>query len=1529
MSADGYNETILLDCNRRSSDEYLADPYSSEKSIFSNKVGDGLQLNIGDKVALHSAYVSGRGVGGDVIELKGDFFDKDTYQLPFTNVKSIISDISASMGFGKDRDTVTDISASYKTYSLLDNEVNVSVGFYTNVNGENYFHCPRRFDKHYPESLLTSSTEDQNWTWEYKTCYNQNGTTSTSASTTYQTIDTGSPYLTQGSIPNPQETGLNPSPPPTFLYDARPLQRNGGESFTDVRPPVAGLQWYPESYGDVQPSPQGNLMVAQSDWDVVKHDTRNRINGLATNNASFGVPPPIINASCQQWMNGSRISRYSELRPANDNSRYTIMVRGGNGSATTGEADPTDTCRSVFDKRNASHLQSPNSYIQNSSLTFGSANVRSPPWLAKYIDYREILNFSVEAGYDSPANIATTMTNQIQKVGQPEAIGLNLAPRPPTNASGNPLVSQTLMTIKNESPAFKLFRAGNPMTFNASSYTSFQNASMPALNGQTPDYTAGANASQHLYNYMNAFTYIGVKRPDLFKLRRDLHGEYLLNASERSSLGSTVNPMGNTQYRLGGMNSWKTLTSQADGLEHGSLGNIANGLLITDRLWEGETIPAGDFAVLHGDALLQRISKLFKAQGKYPELFNYPNYSPPQQADISVDYCRFLHLASRVYGTDSDYGSPILPGEGAAQGTGIANEPLNPTVGLDGNYYDQLGCDYWSETSGEGADKYDTNGVGGWHNLFTQYNYAMSNPLWIYYDPSLKDTPGFGNDRTEGSDLGYGFAVKYLHTDGKYYIGFMLGTDTKPALNRSFAQYGPMNNTQTLANASYVVSAGVRCGWDYHSNAYGCPIVGLYTGQMTHGFEASTYNAETTAMMNACYTDVISTGYQNEIYLGAIEPLINFDSSSNRFSISDLHTPEFVSQPFNSGANAGAPIVDDAGKKCYKINKRLNHYTFCPDMIPYKDKQPFFDATVVSASLVRPNINLKSYTIFDSHSGISLEDFGIPRSQWLKSLWNTLGFTFDQMNASENNLQFRNNDIVKPNMMGMTTNAKVLQNDIMNYSVNLFGAVMYQPNVPMTSTEGSTVPTTTQKKQTPPAIVVADIVSTKIIAENLPTKSTRPYYLVKSNLLPNQNYMGGRSDLPVMAVVTKINGYQDAFSQDGTQMEFVVTRPMVVNNIKTMITDPDGTPARVDDSSGVIYKVTKQINAQMNLVDEYLQQQDMKEKQRQKADEEFIQVLQQGGQYSAFQDLEERLKVAQNVPVPSGLFADPIAQNIAGLESGQIARFALSLLGNPTTTESIGTGGGGVQSESIGTNTRHPSRDLVAPGALPDVPESNPQTGFLRSREIQADDALFQESRPNQADFETADDLRFQDVVEPPTPRPRPAYPTEAVAGLREIISRPSPASQSQLSFGGRTESIQAERKPVKQLSFGGRTATIQAERHQARPSPTAGLVDTERERIRVSREAQRQETLRQERPPLFRDPGHDRRATETGRRRTVGLGGEGGGGEVQPTRARPETIAQRAHTLPAAGTIAGRREQSAAATTVSDPSSRGLPRPE
>ena len=98
-----------------------------------------------------------------------------------------------------------------------------------------------------------------------------------------------------------------------------------------------------------------------------------------------------------------------------------------------------------------------------------------------------------------------------------------------------------------------------------------------------------------------------------------------------------------------------------------------------------------------------------------------------------------------------------------------------------------------------------------------------------------------------------------------------------------------------------------------------------------------------------------------------------------------------------------------------------------------------------------------------------------------------------------------------------------------------------------------------------------------------------PIYLVKSDVI-SPEYVGGpegKSKMPIVCVVPKNSGYGDFYNGAGGTV-FTNTIPRTIQNITTQILDADGTEARVDDASCVIYKITKVMNGTSQVIQDIL-----------------------------------------------------------------------------------------------------------------------------------------------------------------------------------------------------------------------------------------------------------------------------------------------------------------------------------------------------
>ena len=110
----------------------------------------------------------------------------------------------------------------------------------------------------------------------------------------------------------------------------------------------------------------------------------------------------------------------------------------------------------------------------------------------------------------------------------------------------------------------------------------------------------------------------------------------------------------------------------------------------------------------------------------------------------------------------------------------------------------------------------------------------------------------------------------------------------------------------------------------------------------------------------------------------------------------------------------------------------------------------------------------------------------------------------------------------------------------------------------------------------------------------------RPYYCIRSDILADSYYLGGADSgisLPVVAIVNKIDGYGDFYF--GTQSDFIftATKSRMLTSITTSIHSPDQKFARVDFDSAVIYKVTKQMKSQSNIIEELIQEKGLSKQQ--------------------------------------------------------------------------------------------------------------------------------------------------------------------------------------------------------------------------------------------------------------------------------------------------------------------------------------------
>jgi len=551
---------------------------------------------------------------------------------------------------------------------------------------------------------------------------------------------------------------------------------------------------------------------------------------------------------------------------------------------------------------------------------------------------------------------------------------------------------------------------------------------------------------------------------------------------------------------------------------------------------------------------LIKFRDFFKVQQKYPELFDYTynsrtgaNFGDYPQFDLQPNNSCFLHINTR-------------------------------TTTLNGGLVKQY----------LGNDDYESHQVA--IQRFGSADSNGSHPIWFDYYPEYSENE---KDCPMNSDaLTYGYFKKWEDVNGQYWIAF----------NTKGIGGLPDSLFDTTPNAR--LDDEMTIGFDWHFNAYGTSCIALYSGYLNADYDGKTEFAGGAVSGTDVQTPVDKYvpiyPLMRDYYCGSNQVELGFDSDGGRFYLHQLHSPELVGNEWDAGSSAVSQPVVDAGDQVYKVNKRLTAYNFTPTMVPYEpsvdssQNHPKDDNKKIPLSMF--NWNFEPWTIFDADSGIFIDKFGVSREFWSQSLWGKLGFSYDQFDTSGNTLnkQTRLNDLVNIREIGaITTNANIDPGDMTQWVSNSFSAPMEINMLPSIQYPG-------QHQNAPPGwmtevlpAITTKQESVKITADGLPTKMENAYYLVRSDIVGDTNYMVGDEEgdgqlMPIVGVVNKENGFGDYYFQTGTQLSFTITKPTTITRITTSIHDPDMKVARVDDNCAVLYKIQKNNNGNYLIGDELI-----------------------------------------------------------------------------------------------------------------------------------------------------------------------------------------------------------------------------------------------------------------------------------------------------------------------------------------------------
>ncbi len=389
-------------------------------------------------------------------------------------------------------------------------------------------------------------------------------------------------------------------------------------------------------------------------------------------------------------------------------------------------------------------------------------------------------------------------------------------------------------------------------------------------------------------------------------------------------------------------------------------------------------------------ANLIKMNNFFKVQGYYPELMENSNwgedYNIRAEDNGSKSAARFIHFMH------------------VPQITGNASQTQINAWKNAGNF----GCDNCTELSkGSASNAFHLNDIDN-----------STKPFWITYQTKNSDIYNNGDDEV---NLSFGFAVKI---DGK--VGFKphtLNLAGSPQIPKKtymlFDTYGTTTASEfvptggpTYKHKTYPIDIGTNFGFDSHFNSYGGAFMVGYSGR----FENDYYNQTTTDFERTGAGGAEEAGdykHYAEIlrhrYLGANDPLFNFDSVESRFSFSRLHIAETAGQSnYLAGATSEyAPDINgESFKEVYKMNPRDILFEWTPSLMPYGNgdnvlgkargevsqlysgswggiTNNWIESGASGAqtfSVMNPHI--EAFKIFDSKTGVFISDMGFDESNW-------------------------------------------------------------------------------------------------------------------------------------------------------------------------------------------------------------------------------------------------------------------------------------------------------------------------------------------------------------------------------------------------------------------------------------------------------------------------------------------------------------------------------------------------------------------
>ncbi len=1136
-----YIDTQIVDCSRITA----TIKNDSQPAEWVNNLNDTIELLPGDKVSMYSSFISERGAGqANSVELRGETLG--TKKLIYTkqiqdNRKNLAFEMNIRNYFQRipDQPYTAEYQNVEEEIPVRDNEINMVISYYKTMDLNSYVQMPRRFIPDFSD-------------------LGDNGGNRTPALSAEETTWSVFDSATYGAVnKTPISLDYNVVVPGGFEnYDAD-INTSFGYVVDDYKPIYS--------------------VIAEEG----SSGTDGRINGK--------LRQPINN-----WC----------LK--NDGTRYTIMIR-------------TKTQFSIenkFIEKKVGTMSENETFIDFDPNFTAPYYARDPEYF-DYVQYKKKITLNLDKGFNASSFIAEELTKQLGEtnLNSTDTISNSLGSfsRNPSLASHYETQIEYPISQSAESQTYNTFPTTSDKSNNKYRYFNVaQNREGPLapdgsalydIDDPTTWWTklvaSGTtqvvdDLSQSASNaYYQSLEYIACKRPEIYETGSKLNDIFGISHERANRLNAP---------------------------DEASFQSVANGGLV--------------LSMDYTQANCKLIKDFVEAQAKYPELFSQKNIITMYRDDgtnndagtttageTTNPYYKITRTVNdnRSVADDPPFASYT---ENIVMNANVNNSRffhMNSNTGIHTNHvirqdtdnysflfpetFAQLGCSYY--------DFYGTSGTGVIGAGATDYNTAVNTkrhslPFLVHYDPTQSETfyesPQSNTDGGEFDDeadrigkFTYGCIGRFDYTVlGINYSKIVLFPNK---ILRTDGITGCGLPTELFIGG--VIEYNRKLGFDRHWNAWSTAMIALTSGiPSLSKFRNEFYEGDIGAGLadpNAAVPTTTGRGNLtnmsiplSKMYLGADKMTIGFDGQ--HFFFSDLHTALNKGNLTNSELGGQA---DEGGFIVYKINPEQHYNNYSPVQFPYEQPQEMNYAAEAAGAekrnITRVNQNISAWAVYDTSTGVFIEDFGYDETTWEECLWKKLGFSYEQLHDINNNRFTRYSNspalVSKP-----TTNAKIDARDTKEWAQNQFFDATYDGSLTHSKTiilkTGEAAADKYQFRMLPQITITTS--SINIVATDYPITSFKGFYTIRSDIISDNKYSGHAGDtaMDVIGITDKIYPVNDFITGTASPIEFTITAPRILASVKTAITDPDGKYAIVNDNSSILYKIQRFRRLHLNIAEE-------------------------------------------------------------------------------------------------------------------------------------------------------------------------------------------------------------------------------------------------------------------------------------------------------------------------------------------------------